>query len=169
MQALHNDMTTHGTIIGWKESVALPDWGIEGLRAKADTGARRSAIDVKHLRELPDGRIEFDIVLDRRRPDETRRIVSEVSHVTHVRSSNGQQHERYFVTTRLRLGGREKLIELSLVNRREMVCRMLLGRKALEGDYLVDSSRTYVLGPRKRAKATVDRTSSKPKTRKRLP
>lgn len=136
--------------IGWKESIDLPDWGIQYIVAKADTGARRSAVDVKHLKLLPDGRVEFDVVLSRTDRNLTRRVCTEVAHVARVRSSNGQMHERYFVRTRIRIGERMKEIELSLVCRKSMICRMLLGRKALEGDFVVDSSRKYVTRPRRK-------------------
>ena len=139
-------------IIGWKESIDLPDWGIRSILAKADTGARRSAIDVKRLHELPDGQIEFDIVLNRKNREDTHTIRCPVAHVTHVRSSNGQQHERYFVETRIQIGKVSKIIELSLVCRKSMICRMLLGRKALEGLFLVDPDEKYLAQPRKKTK-----------------
>ncbi len=140
------------TIIGWKESIDLPDWGIRHITAKADTGARRSAIDVKNIVELPGNKVRFDIALHRKDRDYTQTITAPISHQTHVRSSNGQQHERYFVRTTIKIGKKRKSIELSLVDRKQMTCRMLLGRKALEEDFLVDSSQTHLTRPNKRLK-----------------
>lgn len=45
-------------IIGWREWASLPDWNLE-LRAKADTGARSSAIDCTKIEELPGERVRF--------------------------------------------------------------------------------------------------------------
>ena len=39
-------------IIGWREMISIPEWGITKLRAKMDTGARSSAIDA-----VPSGEI----------------------------------------------------------------------------------------------------------------
>ena len=141
-------------IIGWKESVNLPDWGIMDITAKADTGARRSALDVQNIEELPGNRVQFDIVLNRINRDFTRTITAPIAHQTHVRSSNGQQHERYFVETRIQILDVVRSIELSLVNRKNMSCRMLIGRKALEGSFLVDSQRTHILRPNKKLRVT---------------
>lgn len=135
--------------IGWKEMVNLPQWGIENIIAKADTGARRSAIDVKNIEELPGDKVRFSVVLHGKDRDLSKEIVAPIAHQTHVRSSNGQRDERYFVTTQVKLGSRVKDIELSLVCRRYMTCRMLIGRKALEPDFLVDSSQSFVTRPKR--------------------
>lgn len=140
-------------VIGWKETIDLPEWGIHSILAKSDTGARRSALDVRNIKELPDRKVQFDIVLDRKDRTRTKTVVAAIDHQTHVRSSNGQQHERYFVRTKVVIHGREKEIEFSLVSRASMVCRILLGRKALEGDFLVDSSQKHVTRPRRKVRA----------------
>ena len=137
-------------VIGWKESIDLPDLGVKNMLAKADTGARSSALDVKNIVELEDNRVGFDIVLDRKDRSRTKRVVAKIAHQKHVRSSNGHEHERYFIETRIRVGTKTKMVEFSLVNRKSMVCRILLGRTALENDFLVDSSRKYQSRPRRR-------------------
>jgi hypothetical protein len=143
-------------VIGWKEAIDLPEWGIKSILAKSDTGARRSALDVANILELPRNRVQFDIVIDRRDRSRTKTVVAAIDHQTRVRSSNGQQHERYFVRTQVLVHGRLKEVEFSLVSRDSMVCRVLLGRKALEGDFLVDSSQKYVSGPRRKVRILED-------------
>lgn len=145
-------MSQKQKVIGWKETVDLPDWGIESIVAKSDTGARRSALDVRQVVELPGKQIRFDIVLDRKDRSRTKTVVAPIDHQTHVRSSNGEQHERYFVRTTVVLHGRAKEVEFSLVSRESMMCRILLGRKALEGDFLVDSSQKHVTRPRRKVR-----------------
>ena len=39
-------------VLGWKEQVSLPDWGITALRAKLDTGALSSALHVEAIDEV---------------------------------------------------------------------------------------------------------------------
>ncbi|TVP75893.1 MAG: hypothetical protein EA353_13115 [Puniceicoccaceae bacterium] len=146
-------------VIGWKETVDLPEWGIESILAKSDTGAGRSALDVKNIVELPGQRVQFEIVLDRKDRSRTRTVVAAIDHQRHVRSSNGQEHERYFVRTQVVIHGRAKEVEFSLVCRASMVCRLLLGRKALAGDFLVDSSLKHVSRPRQQARMIESETS----------
>lgn len=147
---------TKKKVIGWKETVDLPDWGIEHIVSKSDTGARRSALDVSNVVELPDDRLQFDIVIDRKDRSVTRTVVADIAHQTHVRSSNGEQHERYFVRTNVTIAGITKEVEFSLVSRERMVCRILLGRKALEDDFLVDSSEKHVSRARRKVRMVED-------------
>jgi hypothetical protein len=134
-------------VIGWTEFVELPDWGIPRLKAKVDTGARTSALHVDSLRRLPDGRVRFEVVLHRRRADRRVTVEAPVLRQTRVRSSTGVYRRRHVVPVRIRLGHVDKVIEVSLVSRDQMIFRMLLGRSAFSGDFLIDASRQCVQDP----------------------
>jgi hypothetical protein len=134
-------------VAGWRERVDLPEWGIAGVRAKLDTGARTSALHVASLAEDGDGRVTFE-VLPRRRSDRRVRVTAAVVRRARVKSSTGSVTTRHVVRTRLRLGAIEREIELTLVDRGAMIHRMLIGRTGLEG-VVVDPTRRYVITTRK--------------------
>lgn len=137
--------------VGWREWVQLPDWGVERLRAKIDTGARTSALHVDNLEELPGNRLSFDVVLDRGANPRTVRVTAaERVRVASVRPSSGHRQRRHVVVTTLRLAGVEKQIEVSLVDRGPMLCRMLVGRTALASDFVVDPAHAYLHSRRRR-------------------
>jgi hypothetical protein len=135
-------------IVGWNEYVDLPEWGVRRLGAKVDTGARTSALHVDGIELLPRGRIRFDVVVHRTKRDRHVHVRTKIVRRARVKSSNGQFERRYFVKTTLVLGPVEKEIEISLVDRGRMAHRMLLGRTALQGDFIVDVSRRHVLDAR---------------------
>lgn len=134
------------TKIGWSEYIEFPDWDIHALKAKVDTGARTSALHVEDLKPHGPGWVEFYVVLDTRGPRHRRRVRAEVVKWAKVRSSTGDYKRRCFVKTLVKLGPIIKEIEISLVSREKMLFRMLLGRKAIEKDFLVDVSKRNVLG-----------------------
>lgn len=133
-------------LIGWTEYVDFPDWGVRGLRAKVDTGARTSALHVDDIRELSRDRVRFDVVLHRKHSDRRVPVTTPVRRRGRVRSSTGHFSERIFVATRLRVGPVEREVEMSLVDRQGMLFRMLLGRSALAGHFAVDVGHRYLLG-----------------------
>lgn len=126
--------------IGWSELVDLPDWHIRGLRAKIDTGARSSALHVDDLKLLSRNRVSYQVVLHRSDHDRRVRVVEKIVRRARVRSSTGAYTHRIFVRTHLRLAGVEREVEISLVDRGDMNFRMLVGRTALEGRFVVDPS-----------------------------
>ena len=63
MEKSHHRTEPHR--IGWNEFVDIPEWGIKGLRAKVDTGARSSALHVENIERLSRDRVRFDVVLHR--------------------------------------------------------------------------------------------------------
>ena len=145
MSGTLDEQNSKKVVVGWREYVAFPEWGISAIRAKADTGARTSALDVENIEEIEDGRVRFEIVLDRRR---RRKQVVEAPVIrrTRVRSSMGRVHERIVVRAVIGLGEVTKQIELGLVSRRRMLCRVLIGRSGLDPEFVVDSGRRYVFG-----------------------
>jgi len=133
----------HKPVIGRQEHVSLPEWGIANVEAKIDTGARTSAIHVEGVHRVNDNHVQFYVVTRRGDPGDRVHVEAELRRITRVRSSTGHQQERYVVSTMVRIGKHRRRIEMSLVRRERMSCRMLLGRRALEG-FVVDVTRKHV-------------------------
>lgn len=142
-------------VLGWKEHVALPDWGIPRLRAKLDTGARSSALHVEELEEV--GTTDLDgatvpllafVVLSGRRDAPTRHEVTAPAVVRRsVRDTGGTEEERPVVRTRIVCGPVDVVADVSLTSRDLMNFRMLLGRRTLEHACVVDPTLGYLHTP----------------------
>lgn len=133
------------TVAGWREKVDLPEWGIRRVRAKLDTGARTSAIDVAQFELIDDERVRFEIVYRDRPTRKTKWIESRYTRVTTVKPSSGEPQSRVMCLTTIQIGHQEFETEIGLVCRKGMLCRMLIGRSALAGRFYVNSSRKYVV------------------------
>lgn len=147
-----DDTASTPLTIGYVEYVDLPDWGITRLRAKIDTGARTSALHVTDIEELPEHRLRFKVVRDRKRDYRQVECEAPIARITRVRSSNGVVQTRYVVLTTLQIGHVSKQIEVSLATRGPMIHRMLLGRRSLENDFLIDAGRKFAASEKTRKK-----------------
>lgn len=153
----------HHRTIGYQEYVDLPVWGVKRLLAKSDTGARSSALDAKNITELPGDRVRFDLALSRKNREDTVTVEVPIVRRTKIRSSQGLTTDRYVVEIELHVGDEVKIVEATLVSRKRMICRMLLGRTALGPTFLVDSSRRFVLSKppvRKKPKPSAKKTKA---------
>jgi hypothetical protein len=136
-------------MIGWKEYVEFPDWGIRRMKAKIDTGARTSALGVAgyELRPAKDGGLvaELRLVPNRKRPEKVHVVQVPVLELVGVRNTGGVLEQRPLVEATVRLGPVSKRVRLTIANRSRMLFPMILGRKALEGDFVVNVSEKYLL------------------------
>lgn len=140
-------------LIGWREAVFFPELGLGPIRAKIDSGANTSALHVSDVERIDGDRVSFHIALDRHGRRLSNRLEAPISRTSSVRSSTGHAQERFVVPLVLAVGEHDFEVEVSLVCRKGMLCRMLIGRRALAGRFLVDSARTYVVSrkPEKRS------------------
>lgn len=136
-------------VIGWRERIAFPEWGVDRVRAKMDSGARTSAIDaiVREVRANADGSRTAVLVVAfyRRKPDKFRVVEAPLVKVSRVRNTGGECVERHVIETTIGLGSVTKKIHLAVADRGRMLVPVLLGRLALAGDFVIDVGRKYVL------------------------
>ena len=95
--------------------------------------------------------VRFKVHPIQRRSDKVVHSKAKVLEYRSVRSSSGKASTRPVIVTQIALLGRTWPVELTLANRDEMGFRMLLGREAFRGRFLVDAGKSYYGGkPRRR-------------------
>lgn len=129
-------------IIGRREWFSIPEFGVDWVRGKIDTGARSSSLhatEIEQFEKNGERWVRFKTIDDLE--CEAPVIVSKS-----VKSSNGIPSTRYFIEVTVEmLDDRKHDILVSLTCRESMKCPLLLGRRALRG-FLVDCSRSQLLG-----------------------
>jgi len=152
-----NGLTTAKTLrgqknqiaLGWREWVSLPQLGISRIKAKLDTGARSSALHafgITTFRKRGINTVRFGVHPFQRSTGGTVFAEATLFDRRLVRSSSGHTKFRPVILTELVLMGLTRKIELTLVNRSDMGFRMLLGRQAFRGPFVVDANRSFVGG-----------------------
>jgi len=134
-------------IIGWREWIALPNLGIERIKAKIDTGARTSALHAFafHLFvENGQQKIRFNIHPRQHTTQEVLTCVADVVDKRFVTDSGGHVEERYVIQTPVTIAGQTWPIEITLTERENMLFRMLLGRSALRKRFVVNPARSFI-------------------------
>ena len=142
--------------IGWREWVSLPALGIPAIKAKIDTGARTSCLHAFNLACREEGGSKvvcFGIHPLQKRLDVELSCRAEVIDQRLVRDSGGHSEERYVIRTPIRLGEYEWDVEITLTSRDDMAFRMLLGRTALRGRFVVDAAKSYLVASKRSLKA----------------
>lgn len=133
--------------IGWREFLSLPKLGVESVKAKIDTGARTSSLHVSEIsfyKRKDKEFAHFTIHPKQKSALPAIEAKAEVVERRKITSSNGHASLRPVIVTEMVVGDQRRLIELTLVNRDMMGFRMLLGREALRGEYIVDPGRSYL-------------------------
>lgn len=134
-------------VIGWREWVGLPGLGVPAVRAKIDTGARTAALHVVgyHTTTVGAGVVaSFGVHPEHGAPRVD--VEAEVVGTRWIRNPGGHREERPLVITDLSVGETTFIALVTLTSRADMGLPMLIGRQTIRRRFLVDPSRSYVLG-----------------------
>lgn len=131
------------TIIGRREIANLPQFGLNHVDVKVDSGAYTSSIHVSYCKEVE---LENATLLEVIFLDENHSAFDNEKHyfqeyrIKKVKSSNGHEQLRYFIKCTIELLGRKIKTEFSLTERKGMRYPILLGRKLLNKRFIIDTS-----------------------------
>jgi len=150
------NMTPEPVLVGWREWVALPNFLTRPLRAKIDSGATTCALHafyVESFKQHDEPWVRFGLHPNLH-TDQVVHCEAPLLDYRSVRDSRGRAEERHVIATTLHIGHHEFITEVTLTNREPLRYRMLIGRNALRGRFLIDSAQSYVLGKPDRARST---------------
>ncbi len=142
-------------VIGWREWVKLPNLEVSRIKVKVDTGARTSSLHAFDVHEFTrDGQTWVSFKIHPLQRNSKKTISAEVPILEYrsVRSSSGKATRRPVIITDVLLLGISWPVELTLANRDEMGFRMLFGREAMRGRFIVDPGGSFYGGKPKRKK-----------------
>lgn len=145
------DSVNEKLTLGWREWLALPEFGIAHIKAKIDTGARTSALHAFYLEPFTrddTAWVRFGIHPRQGSSDEVVHCEAPVVDRRTVTDSGGHREERYVIRTLVSLGEQPESVEMTLTDRENMRFRMLLGRTAMRGKFVVDPGRSYLSRPK---------------------
>lgn len=136
-------------VIGWREWVSFPEWGIDHLKVKVDTGARTSSLHVRDLKYFEkDSKPWVQFYVYPWQESTKNKVLVSTPVVSHrnVKSSSGCLEKRPVILAKLKISDQEIEIELTLTNRSTMGFRMLLGRAAMRNHFMVIAGKSYLGG-----------------------
>lgn len=123
-------------IVGCRELLHFTDLGLINIPAKIDTGAYSNVLHCNYIEEI-DGKLNFKIGDNKYQFEKFKKI--------NVKSSFGQEQERYAILTNVVLGNISYKLYVSLNNRDKMRYPMLIGRRFLQKfKYIVDVNQEYI-------------------------
>jgi hypothetical protein len=129
-------------IIGRKDHVDLPLFGLKHVPVKIDTGAYTSSIHCDHITLIESNGVQFlKVEFFGTETTESPIVTFETFVTKKVRSSSGQEEFRYFVKGDILLFGKKYNTMFSLSERLNMRYPILLGRKLLKKRFIVDPSK----------------------------
>lgn len=133
--------------VGWREWVRLPEVTTHPVKAKVDTGARTSSLHAVDVVVVGD-RVTFTVHPHQRRGDDAATLTLPLREHRRVRPSTGEAERRPVVELAVHVGHDQLHLPVTLTDRDAMGFRMLLGRTAIAGRYLVDPGASFLRGGR---------------------
>jgi len=131
-------------IIGRTDKADFPKLKLKNLDVKIDSGAYTSSIHCHHIEEIEkNGKkaVCFALLDPGHKKYNGRRFIIYDFSKRRVKNSFGKSQMRFVIKTTIILFNKKFPIELSLTERKKMKYPVLLGRKLLNRQFIIDSSK----------------------------
>ncbi len=125
--------------LGAREIISFPLLGIDEIEARVDTGAKSSSLHAEKIEEIEKKGVSFVAFVVPAAGN--RRFETDEFTVRRIKSSNGQIERRYAVQITAMLYGEKYKTDFTLASRPTMKFPVLLGRRILKNNFVVDVSR----------------------------
>lgn len=137
-------------VIGWLEMVRIYPGNLK-IRAKIDTGAKSSSLNVYNLKKFERGGdtwVSFEL-RERSEGKKAKRVTLErkVVKSVNIKSRGGGLEERTVIKMEICIAGIYKEIEMSVLDRSNFNYQILIGRTDLAKDFIVEPSIIFSHGP----------------------
>lgn len=135
------------TIIGRKDKIDIPFLSIENIPVKIDSGAYSSSIHCSSIELVSseDGQKLEVVFLDENNENFSgKKYIFDSFRKKKVKSSTGDEQERFFIQLPIVLFDKEYLTDFSLTRRNGLRNPVLLGRKLTSHHFVIDTSMTNV-------------------------
>jgi len=125
-------------VLGRIDKFDFPEFNLENVKVKIDTGAKTSSLHCVSIKNLKNGFVNF-IIFDKSNKKFTGEYIKKkINRIAYVKSSNGVRQKRIFIKTPVVVLGQQYTVELSLNFRGEMQYPILIGRELLKQNFIVD-------------------------------
>jgi hypothetical protein len=133
-------------VVGWIEKVRICPGNVV-VHAKLDTGADNCSLNAPHIEFFHRGNdtwVRFDLT---NREGKTVTFERKTVRIAKIKRKGAKCQERPVILLGICIGSVYKEVEVNLVDRSHYKYQMLIGRKFLKGDLLIDSSVKYTVEP----------------------
>lgn len=131
-------------IIGRKDVADFPDFGLTAIQVKIDSGAYSCSIDCRNVHLIEkDGKQQLEVVfLNVDRPEFNEKVYYFADFKSKkVKSSSGHSQIRYFIKGKIVLFETVFETYFSLSKRSGMKTPVLIGRKLLNNNFIIDTKK----------------------------
>jgi hypothetical protein len=135
------------TTLGRAAFISFPEFGLESVAAKTDTGAYRSAVHATNIKvKNVDGKdvLSFDILSGHKNSGQLKHVEMTKFREVEVENSFGHSEMRYEVMILCKLEGRRFRTSFTLANRAQKTYPVLMGRRLTNRRFIIDTSIAHI-------------------------
>ena len=134
------------TRIGRLEYVDIPQLELFNVSAKIDTGAYHGAINAVDIEEIEEGgikKLKFRII-NKKNPENNHKFfkTKEYDQKFFI-PTKADSHHRFVIPVKIDIAGKLVEADLSLTDRSDLRYDVLIGRRALKKQFLIDVDKKY--------------------------